>query len=149
MTDKIMPKEEHENYISTPYHSIGGWKVCLMTWVKDETGEYYDVWNTSDGFKNSEKAASYSRGWAQAEGIEYAGDKKESKPFPTVSPERLAEILKKKSSGLSFDLSFKQYFKNFATELSNALDIREKEQPCCDSPGKEKCMQCQVLDRRD
>jgi hypothetical protein len=45
----------------------------------------------------------------------------------TVTPERLAEILKEKSSGLSFDLSFKQYFKNFATELSKALDIREKE----------------------
>ena len=82
-------EKEHKNYISKPYHSIGGWKVCLMTWVKDETGEYYDVWNTSDGFKTPERAANYGRGWAMAEGIEY-DPKPQEEPSPP-SPE--GEIL--------------------------------------------------------
>ena len=127
MTDKVITQEEHKNYISTPYHSIGGWKVCLMTWIKDETGEYYDVWNTSDGFKTSEKAASYGRGWAQAEDIEYAGDKKKSKP--TISPERLAEIIREIDNdafSLEDPLST-LYYNRLSRLLITKLDIREKE----------------------
>lgn len=66
-------KDEHKPYIGAPYHSIGGWKVCLMTWVEDDAGEYYDVWQTSPGFKTSDKAAQWGKDWAEAEGIEYKG----------------------------------------------------------------------------
>ena len=75
----------------------------------------------------------------------------EVKPSPTVTPERLAEIMQRfdnKYFAHEKPLSI-LYFKLLSINLSNILDIREKEQPCCDSPGKEKCMQCQELDRRD
>lgn len=71
-------------------------------------------------------------------------------PSPTVTPERLAEIVVDctlKAVCAKIDHADIPSF--IATELSKTLDIREKEQPCCDSPGKEKCMQCQELDRRD
>jgi hypothetical protein len=58
----------------------------------------------------------------------------EVKPSPTVSPERLAEILRQCDCigslapiPLWHDLAWDKYRLNIATKLSKSLDIREKE----------------------
>jgi hypothetical protein len=95
--------------------------------------------------------------WTSIKGIYKKAVEHFAKPVkPIISPERLAEILldydlqlqKLMHSAPTFD-DFKKAKIGLATDLLKALDIREKEQPCCDSPGKERCMQCQELDRRD
>ncbi len=73
---RLSIQQIHPPYISTPYHSIGGWKVCLMKWTddKDSLGPYYDVWNVSPGHRSAEAAARYGKDWAKAEDIKYTGD---------------------------------------------------------------------------
>jgi len=95
---------EHPSYISAPYKSIGGWKVCLMVWVQDEVGEYYDVWNTSPGFKTSDKAAQYGKEWAEAEDINYAcnifkgGERKRAQVVDAHAPPVVADMTGRKGS---------------------------------------------------
>jgi hypothetical protein len=57
------------NAFTTTYMSIGGPKAKLMVWVEDETGSYYDNWNTWYAARNMEGAWIDAKSWAQAEEI--------------------------------------------------------------------------------